>query len=304
SAASPRPTAVVSFLVPPTAPAHRYTLSLHDALPISAQTAPLPRPCLAGNPRTNRPPSLGLPAPAAGAVRAAGGLHLHRRGDQRLGLLRHRRCALPGSEQWLQPGADVLSGLSRRRAGDGPDHPLGAVSHAATPDPAREPDLQYRGGRAADAGRYRRPESGALAAADRRRAHQWRLGLPAVRRRARVHAHDTPRLAVSHRLHPRFRFPRPADHGLPVPGVLAGNLHGQRVPHRARGCAPASHTGGRTMKHSWLCLTSLSLALAATPLAWADLSPQDFVDKASAAGIAEIETARMALEQATSAEVK
>lgn len=58
------------------------------------------------------------------------------------------------------------------------------------------------------------------------------------------------------------------------------------------------------MKHSWLCLTSLSLALAATPLAWADLSPQDFVDKASAAGIAEIETARMALEQATSAEVK
>lgn len=58
------------------------------------------------------------------------------------------------------------------------------------------------------------------------------------------------------------------------------------------------------MKHSWLCLTSLSLALAATPLAWADLSPQDFVDKASAAGIAEIKTARMALEQATSAEVK
>lgn len=56
------------------------------------------------------------------------------------------------------------------------------------------------------------------------------------------------------------------------------------------------------MKHSWLPIAGLSLALAVP--AWADLSPQDFVDRASAAGVAEIETARLALEQGTSAEVK
>ncbi|HTN31449.1 MAG TPA: DUF4142 domain-containing protein [Pseudomonas sp.] len=57
------------------------------------------------------------------------------------------------------------------------------------------------------------------------------------------------------------------------------------------------------MKHSWLPIAGLSLMLAGAP-AWAELSPQDFVDKASAAGMAEIEAARMALEDGTSSEVK
>ena len=57
------------------------------------------------------------------------------------------------------------------------------------------------------------------------------------------------------------------------------------------------------MKHSWMPIAALSLMLAGTP-AWADLSPQDFVDRASAAGMAEIEAARMALEDGTSSEVK
>lgn len=57
------------------------------------------------------------------------------------------------------------------------------------------------------------------------------------------------------------------------------------------------------MNRSWLPIVGLSLALS-TASAWADMSPQDFVDRASASGMAEIETARMALEQGTSAEVK
>ena len=48
----------------------------------------------------------------------------------------------------------------------------------------------------------------------------------------------------------------------------------------------------------------LSLLLAGAPAWAADLTAQDFVDRASAAGIAELETARMALEQGRSAEVK
>lgn len=57
------------------------------------------------------------------------------------------------------------------------------------------------------------------------------------------------------------------------------------------------------MNRSWLPIAGLSLALSAAS-AWADMSPQDFVDRASASGMAEIESARLALEQGTSTEVK
>ena len=47
------------------------------------------------------------------------------------------------------------------------------------------------------------------------------------------------------------------------------------------------------MKHPWLPVAGLSLLLTAAS-AWADMRAQDFVDKASAAGMAEIEAARLA----------
>ena len=57
------------------------------------------------------------------------------------------------------------------------------------------------------------------------------------------------------------------------------------------------------MKHPWLPVAGLSLLLTAAS-AWADMRAQDFVDKASAAGMAEIEAARLALEEGRAAEVK
>lgn len=57
------------------------------------------------------------------------------------------------------------------------------------------------------------------------------------------------------------------------------------------------------MKHPWLPVAGFSLLLAGAS-AWADMSAQDFVDNASAAGMAEIETARIALDRGQSTEVK
>src|SRR3712207_9233893 len=56
------------FFFNDTATTEIYTLSLHDALPISG-----PAPALAAHPARGAPPPGGEPAPAAGVLRPAGG---------------------------------------------------------------------------------------------------------------------------------------------------------------------------------------------------------------------------------------